>query len=88
MWPAQAPPHPTCGGPASRACFPPRHDHILEGFRRLGDQTDHILEGFQRFGDHDQFLVAVCVQSAMLKETSATFRSLAHARSTSGHPCR
>jgi len=33
-------------------------------------------------------LVAVCVQSAMLKETSATFRSLAHARSTSGHPCR
>jgi len=33
-------------------------------------------------------LVAVCVQSVMLKETSATFRSLAHARSTSGHPCR
>ena len=33
-------------------------------------------------------LVAVCVQSALLKETSATFRSLAHARSASGHPCR
>jgi len=34
------------------------------------------------------FLVAFCVQSAMLKETSATFRSFAHARSVSGHPCR
>ena len=33
-------------------------------------------------------LVAVCAQSALLKETSATFRSLAHARSASGHPCR
>ena len=72
--------------PAPSACS--RRSYRTVAVRRQSNGTGLRGVVFYIYVQVSAILDALCAQSALLKETSATFRSLAHARSASGHPCR